>query len=674
MTSAAPKGGFDAFALKPDILTVLKELGYEEPTPIQKACIPPMLEGKDVLGQAATGTGKTAAFALPIVQRLEPHGNRPFETQALVLVPTRELAMQVAEAVDRYGLKLGVRVLPMYGGQEFHHQVAPLKKGVDVVVATPGRALDHIRRKTLKLAHARFVVLDEADEMLDMGFAEDLESILKETPEKVQTALFSATLPARIVKIAEQHLEDPVRVTIAPKSAEAGTLPNIRQAAYIVPKGMKQAALLRVLEVERPERALVFCRTRLDVDDLTVALNGLGQGAAALHGGMNQEQRDAVLGRFKGGELRLLVATDVAARGLHVDGLSHVVNFDLPVSPEPYVHRIGRTGRAGTAGVALSFLEPRERRLLENIERTTKKKIPIEAVPSPDKLVLLRQQSVATVVKDLLGRKNEAFEVLAKSLTSDEVPMERVAAAALLALQQRLFPPQASDDEEFPSADTRGGGKSQGRFDQARGPSKGGRFERGPSRGPSSERPRFDRGAAPGRSDRYQAGDVRGAGRPSRFDRGGGAPDSEPTAPNTRVRRYDDAKAQGGHKKFGEPPHARFRRTDDASEHGPTPSSPRAGGATTWLFLTLGERAGVRPQDVVGAIANEAAVSSRVIGDIRIGPEGSRVEVPAAMASKIIDALSKTTLRGRRFKIDFDRSRGVGRPPGKKPHAGQRGE
>jgi ATP-dependent RNA helicase DeaD len=312
---------FEQLGLGPTLVESLGGLGYEEPTPIQRAALPPLLEGKDLLGIATTGTGKTAAFSLPLLQNLTPGKLAPFSTSALVLVPTRELAMQVAEAIHRYGQKLGVTVLPLYGGQPIGQQLRVLKRGVDVIVATPGRALDHLKRQSLLLDSVRTVVLDEADEMLDMGFAEDMEAILDATPKKRQTALFSATLPPRIASIAERHLKAPVHVRIAKEKVAPGTGPRVRQTAYIVPRAFKAATLGRVLDVEAPTAAIVFCRTRTEVDELTVSLNGRGWRAQALHGGMDQTQRDRVLKQFKTHAVELLIATDVAARGLDIEKL-----------------------------------------------------------------------------------------------------------------------------------------------------------------------------------------------------------------------------------------------------------------------------------------------------------------------------------------------------------------
>ncbi len=570
---------FESFGLRAEVISALKALGYEEPTPIQRETIPALIAGRDVLGQAATGTGKTAAFALPMLERVNPKDRKPFEAQALVLVPTRELAMQVAEAVQKYGAGIGVTSLAVYGGQDIFQQVRPLKRGVDIVIATPGRALDHIARKTLQLKNVKVVVLDEADEMLDMGFEEDLQSILNELPASRQTALFSATLPSRIAKIAEKHLKDPVRVSIAARSLEAGTLPSIRQSAYVVQRKLKEAALMRVLEWETPQSAIIFCRTRNEVEALTHVLMRAGYEPAALHGGLTQDQRDQVLGRFKGGAVRVLVATDVAARGLHVENLSHVVNFDLPTSPEVYVHRIGRTGRAGKEGVAISFLDPRETRLLGNVERQIKKKVPLEQVPTRAMLDARRAETVANQVKAALADPRATEFVALANQAAEGSSLETVAGVAMMLLHQKLFPAHESDSAEFGKVDTR-------------------------SKGPRSER-----------SDRPERGE--------RFERGGGD---------------------------------RAPRGDRAERSGPRPGM-------TALTLSLGNRAGVRPQDLVGAIANEANLPSRDISGIRVDEFTSRVEVPSSAVERVTEALHATKIRGRKVKVELERA-GAAAPRG----------
>src|SRR5919112_503722 len=422
--------GFAGLALRPELLQALTSLGYEEPTPIQREAIPPLLEGHDLLGQAATGTGKTAAFALPVLQGLA-RSARDAGPAALVLVPTRELAEQVSQAVHRYGRDLGVRVLPVYGGQPIGRQLQALQRGVDVVVGTPGRVLDHINRATLQLGDVRTVVLDEADEMLDMGFAEDIDEILAEIPADRQTVLFSATMPPRIDAIARRHLRNPVRVQMGPQASAPGDLPLVRQSAYVVARAHKPAALARVLDVEAPPAAIVFCRTREEVDQVTEILNGRGYGAEALHGGMSQDQRDRVMGRLRGGSTELLVATDVAARGLDIEQLTHVVNYNVPAAPESYVHRIGRVGRAGREGAAITLAEPREHRMLKAIERLTGQRITVEKVPT---------------VTDLRARR-----LVIDSLT-DEFDVENVALAAVKLLHEAAG--GDVDEEEIPAVAT----------------------------------------------------------------------------------------------------------------------------------------------------------------------------------------------------------------------------
>lgn len=463
-TEEAP-GGFDLLGLDDRLVQVLSTLGYEEPTPIQSEAIPPLLEGRDLLGQAATGTGKTAAFALPLLHQMAEAEERP-SPAALVLVPTRELAMQVAEAVHRYGQGIGVRVLPVYGGQSFGQQLRVLKRGVDVVVATPGRALDHIDRGTLDLSGLRVAVLDEADEMLDMGFADDLEAILAATPGDRQTVLFSATMPPRIAAIARRHLKDPVQIRIAREQVPEGDAPLVRQTAYVVQRAHKLAALSRVLDVENPEAAIIFCRTRVDVDEVSQKLNAHGYRTEAIHGGMAQDQRDRVMNRLRGATVDLLVATDVAARGLDIARLTHVINYDLPNAAEAYVHRIGRVGRAGREGVAISLAQPREHRLLKNIEQLTKQRIQIAQVPSVADLRTRRMDVLrAALREELLGEELDHYRVVVESLAEEFDPMEIAMAAVKLArdatggdVDEEMEIPQAALPREGPARGRSGSG------------------------------------------------------------------------------------------------------------------------------------------------------------------------------------------------------------------------
>jgi ATP-dependent RNA helicase DeaD len=405
LTADAP-AGFNALGLGESLVKAVAALGYEEPTPIQREAIPHLVAGSDLIGQAGTGTGKTAAFALPLIDRLiRPMGGSTSARRAprgLILVPTRELAMQVAEAIHQYSKHTNLKVVPVYGGAPMDQQIRTLARGADIVVATPGRALDHLRRGTLVLKAITVLVLDEADEMLDMGFAEDLEAILSATPRTRQTALFAATMAPRIAAIAERHLQSPVRILIKGEKRAAGTRPRVRQIAFIVPRPQKGQALGRVLEFEDPTSAIVFCRTRLDVDQLTEALNSHGYGAQALHGGMQQRQRDRVMHMFRQQRTGVLVATDVAARGLDIDHVSHVINYDIPTDADVYVHRIGRTGRIGRDGVAITFVDPREQRMLRQIEAQTQQRIEIAPLPTVATLRARQLDITRTALKDRL--------------------------------------------------------------------------------------------------------------------------------------------------------------------------------------------------------------------------------------------------------------------------------
>ncbi|MDQ3206018.1 MAG: DEAD/DEAH box helicase, partial [Pseudomonadota bacterium] len=389
---------FTDLALSEPLLRALADVGYESPSPIQSATIPPLLAGRDVLGQAQTGTGKTAAFALPILAQIDP---AQFKPQALVLAPTRELAIQVAEAFQKYAVHLpGFRVLPVYGGQGYAPQLQALRRGVHVIVGTPGRVIDHLDRGTLDLSELRCLVLDEADEMLRMGFIDDVESVLKKTPEQRQVALFSATMPQQIRRIAQTYLKDPVEVAIKSSSA---TTPNIRQRYWSVSGVHKLDALTRILEAEPYDAMIVFARTKLGTDELAEKLQARGISAAAINGDVQQAQREKTVQNLKDGKIDVLVATDVAARGLDVDRITHVLNYDVPYDTESYVHRIGRTGRAGRKGEAILFVTPRERGMLRAIERATRQ--PIEPMELPTVETVNEQR-----VSRFLGKITSALE------------------------------------------------------------------------------------------------------------------------------------------------------------------------------------------------------------------------------------------------------------------------
>src|SRR5690242_1378373 len=389
---------FADLGLDDKVLKALRDVGYEHPSPIQAATIPPLLEGRDVMGLAQTGTGKTAAFALPVLSQLDSGQKTP---QALILAPTRELALQVCEAFEKYAAhKKGVRVLPIYGGQGYGVQLSALRRGVHVVVGTPGRIMDHLEKGTLDLSELRFLVLDEADEMLKMGFAEDVETILADTPDDKHVALFSATMPSQIRRISKKYLHDPVEITVKNKTATAA---NITQRYLLVSYPQKVDALTRILEVENFEGMIVFVRTKNETEMLAEKLRARGYSAAAINGDVVQAQRERTVNQLKSGKLDVLVATDVAARGLDVERISHVVNYDIPTDTESYVHRIGRTGRAGRSGDAISFVTPRERGLVKMIERATRQEPTEIPLPSVDMVNETRLSRFDDRITEALG-------------------------------------------------------------------------------------------------------------------------------------------------------------------------------------------------------------------------------------------------------------------------------
>src|SRR6478736_2151617 len=430
MTSSEPDATsadmtFADLQIHPAVLQAVTDVGYESPSPIQAATIPPMLAGSDVVGLAQTGTGKTAAFAIPILSKIDPTSRT---TQALVLAPTRELALQVAEAFSRYGAHLHVNVLPIYGGSSYGPQLAGLKRGAQVVVGTPGRVIDHLEKGTLDVSHLDYMVLDEADEMLQMGFAEDVERILADTPEYKQVALFSATMPPAIRKITNKYLHDPVEVTVKSKTQ---TAENISQRYIQVAGPRKMDALTRLLEVEPFEAMIVFVRTKQATEEVAEKLRARGFSAAAINGDIPQAVRERTINSLKDGSLDILVATDVAARGLDVERISHVVNFDIPHDPESYVHRIGRTGRAGRSGTALLFIAPRERSMLRAIEKATRQPIEEMQLPGVEVVNDKRISKFKQRIGDTLAAGGlEVFQQVIEQYESEhDVPALEIAAA-----------------------------------------------------------------------------------------------------------------------------------------------------------------------------------------------------------------------------------------------------
>ena len=619
VTPAIPT--FKELALSEPLQRVLAEVGYESPSPIQAATIPHLIDGKDLLGQAQTGTGKTAAFALPILNRLDLRKTRP---QALVLAPTRELAIQVAEAFQRYATHIpGFHVLPIYGGQAYGPQLAGLRRGVHVVVGTPGRVIDHLERGSLDLSELTCLVLDEADEMLRMGFIDDVEAVLKKTPPTRQIALFSATMPTPIRRIAQTHLREPVEITIKSKTTTAA---KTRQRYWLVSGMHKLDALTRILEAEPFDAMIIFARTKVATEELAERLQARGLAAAAINGDLAQAQRERAIQQLKDGKLDILVATDVAARGLDVERISHVLNYDIPYDTESYVHRIGRTGRAGREGDAILFVTPRERNMLRQIERATRQPIEIMELPSVQTVNDLR----ITRFKDRITTALAASDLgLFRSLIEQyeaehDVPAIEIAAAlARLAQGDKPLLLEAKAKPERREFDPTA---SRERKDFAN-RSERGRDER-PHRAERSERPRADRPPHP-RAARTEA-----------F--------SNP--------------AEDGRKRV---PETRELRAHAASEH--RPAEP---GMETFR-VEVGHMHGVKPGNIVGAIANEAELDSKHIGRITIREDHSLVDLPEGMPPEILQHLKKAWVAGQRLRI----SRGTaGEPHGERDEAaGERG-
>jgi ATP-dependent RNA helicase DeaD len=595
--------GFNELGLSEPIFRALAAVGYEAPSPIQARTIPPMLQGVDVLGQAQTGTGKTAAFALPLLERVDLKQKAP---QALVLVPTRELAIQVAEAFQKYAVNLvGFHVLPIYGGQSYTPQLKGLKRGPHVIVGTPGRVMDHIKSGALNLSTLRFLVLDEGDEMLQMGFVDDIEWILEKTPPQRQIALFSATMPPAIRRIAQKHMREPEHITI---QSRASTAPNIRQRYWLVSGMHKLDALTRVLEVERFDAMLVFVRTKLETVDLAERLEARGFSAAALNGDIPQQQREKTVSRLKGGQVDIVIATDVAARGLDVERISHVVNYDIPYDSETYVHRIGRTGRAGRSGDAILFVAQRERNMLRIIERATRQPIEQMTLPTTENVNEERMRRFKERITEAVQSGNGAvFRPLLEQLESEQnVPAIEIASALASLLQGTtpfLLPnkPEREGRDEGPFA-----GKDRGPPRREFEDDRRVRQERAPprERGERSEPPRHDSGERPA---------------PARFE------------PEERPARREREAGDG-------PPMETFR-------------------------IEVGHAHGVLPGNIVGAIANEAGLDGKHIGHIDIREDHSFVDLPEGMPKEIFRELKKVKIRGSELKI----SRVDAKPPRPEP-------
>ncbi|MEO8607502.1 MAG: DEAD/DEAH box helicase [Chloroflexota bacterium] len=556
---------FDELGLRPELLRAVAELGYDEPTPIQMQAIPALLGGRDIMGQAQTGTGKTAAFALPMLQGLDLAFNG---VQGLVLVPTRELANQVAEAIFQYGKHLGVKVLPVYGGQAYARQLGRLEKGVHIVVGTPGRMIDLIEKRALKLGSVRYLVLDEADEMLDMGFAEDVDRILSETPDARQTALFSATMSSTIRGLAQRHMRDAEEISIERKTM---TVPQTEQRYYLLNEGSKLAALSRLLEIEEMHSTLVFTRTKIGAATLAEQLLTRGYAAEALHGDLTQDMRETVLRRFRAGQLQLLIATDVVARGVDIQDVSHVINYDIPYDSEDYVHRIGRTGRAGRSGIAITLITPRDQRRLKYIESFIKQSIPRATLPGKDTVIQKRNERFMSQLEVVLQQDDLGRErALVQEMADSGADIHEIAAAAIRLARAGEAQRPVEDVREYQEREEYSRGKSR-EWDKNRRPA------------PS--------GSANGNGNGYSEG-------------------------------------------------KRSRRGEDEREPG-----------MVRILLDVGKAHGVRPGDVVGAIAGEAGIPGRSIGAIDIRTNQTYVDVKEDHAEKVLVKVKHWTLRGQKVKL-----------------------
>jgi len=626
---------FAELALKPEVLQALRDVGYESPSPIQAATIPHLLSGKDVLGQAQTGTGKTAAFALPILSHLDLSQTKP---QALVLAPTRELAIQVAEAFQRYATHLpGFHVLPIYGGQSYTPQLTSLRRGVHVVVGTPGRIMDHLKRGTLALDAIRHIVLDEADEMLRMGFIDDVEWILEQAPKKRQVALFSATMPPPIRRIAQRHLNAPTEITIKSKTS---TATNIRQRYWMVSGMHKLDALTRVLEVEPFDGMIVFTRTKQATEELAERLSARGFAAEALNGDIAQAQRERTVARLKNKQVDIVVATDVAARGLDVERVSHVVNFDVPNDSESYVHRIGRTGRAGRSGEAILFIAPRERNMLRVIERATRQPIEQMQMPSTEAVNAQRVTRFKQKITDALTSGEAGrYRFIVEQYETEYGASAADIAAALISLAQGRSPLLIEQRERYGNAPENSASPAN--------------FERQPPRREREER--NEQPVRPSFADRKSSSFGERPPRATRSDRPDRPDRPARTDRPVRPERFDRNAKGANDTSFESSPERPMHPRKEAFPNEPQPNSKRPQGDVKMetYRIEVGHVHGIKPGNIVGAIANEAGIEGQFIGRVDIRDTHSFVDLPEGMPKEIFRELKKTRVAGQELRISY---------------------
>lgn len=621
---------FTELDLPAPLMRAIQDVGYENPTPIQSQTIPPLIEGRDLLGHAPTGTGKTAAFALPILARMDPSARG---VQALVLAPTRELAIQVAEAFSQYAKHMkNLKVLPIYGGADYTGQIRQLNRGVNVVVGTPGRIMDHMRRGTLKLDHLKTLVLDEADEMLRMGFIDDVEWILEQTPKERQMALFSATMPSVIKRIASKHLNNPAEITV---DGEQKTASTIRQRFWLVSGLHKLDALTRILEAEPFDAMLVFVRTRTATVEVAEKLSARGFNAAAMNGDMPQKQREQMVEKLKKGQLDILVATDVVARGLDVKRISHVINYDIPYDTEAYVHRIGRTGRAGRTGDAILFVTQRERRLLGSIEKATRQKIETLVLPTVEMVNNKRIADFKQRIADTLASGELSYlQRMAEEFSRDHnVPPERVAAAlAKMCLGEHplLLDGKTSDSDRKPRKDKnkdrdRPRDRNVEADDRPRVVSRG---EEAGFDAPKREKPARKESARV-EKPKYEAAKVESSKTVKRSE------------PSENLKPTAEAKAVVEIDKTVKPESRAAKRR----------SADQAAIEMERFRVEVGEKHGVKAENLVGAIANEAGLDAEFIGQITIKNDHSLIELPSGMPKFLLKDLKRVWVCNERLDI-----------------------
>ena len=612
---------FSDLGISQEIVRAVEEMGYTQPSPIQSQAIPFLLQGRDVIGQAQTGTGKTAAFAIPIIDLVDPDFNRP---QAIILCPTRELAVQVEGEIQKLAkYHRAINSVAIYGGESIDRQIRVLKKGVQIVVGTPGRVQDHMSRGTLKLDNVGIIVLDEADEMLDMGFRDDIEAILQEMPEERQTVFFSATMAKPIMDLTRKYQKNPEILKIAKNEL---TVSNIEQVYYEVKPSLKMELMTRLMNVNQYALSVVFCNTKRMTDEVTESLGARGILAEALHGDLSQAQRDKVMGKFRKGLCSVLVATDVAARGIDVDNVEAVFNFDLPLDEEYYVHRIGRTGRAGKSGTAISFVTGRRETMkLRDLERYTKAVIAKMSPPSVSELLELKKTQLVKDVYRVLAKEedNSFFEgtigqMLAEGLTLDQIALGLIKMNMGDAVKEMRDQDFGIDQYAAREGGRREGGSSYGGRDGGRGDRFGRGGERGGDRFGRSERsPRREFGGRDSGSREFGGRDASGAPRPYVSREAGGR--------------------DGGSRDFG-----------GRSEREREPNMTR-------LFLNLGKKDRIRPNDIVGAIAGETGVPGRSIGGIDIFDNFSFVDVPSKDADQVIRVMKSNTIKGKAVNMEISK-------------------